>query len=518
MNTVNIIGAGLAGLMAAINLAKNNIKSNLISNMPSERAQSVLAEGGINACLNLMSEDDKIEYHAADTKRGGCYIESDASIDNLVNLAPKIIDYLIKIGVPFQKENGSLIQRNFGGQSKKRTAYAKSSTGKIIMTALIDEARKYEALGLIKRYNHHECIDVIIDNNKINGIIINDTFNKKSFKLTGITILAIGGLNGFFEGHITGSIMNNSNIQANLFIKGVEFRNLEFIQYHPTTIDIGFKRLLVSEAARAEGAKLFIYKENKPYYFMDDIHPLKSLAPRDIISRNEYLISKEYNTDIYLDFSDVKKEAWDNKIPDLREEIINYTNLDPKTNHIKVSPGIHYFMGGIKVDKNHKTNILGLYAIGECSSIYHGANRLGGNSMLGAIAGGIISTNDIIKSNLNIKNEIIDEPYNEPIYNPRYLKKLTQILIDSLSIVRDEANLLKGINEIDNVILNNKLNGYELNKFLLAKAMILSAKERKESRGAHYRIDYKEEKNEYKKISVSKYINNEIKITFEEDI
>ncbi|MBQ7641980.1 MAG: FAD-binding protein [Acholeplasmatales bacterium] len=518
MDTINIIGAGLAGLMAAINLAKHNIKSNLISNMPSERAQSVLAEGGINACLNLMGEDDKIEYHAADTKRGGCNIESDESINNLVNIAPRIIDYLIKIGVPFQKENGKLIERNFGGQSKKRTAYAKSSTGKIIMTALIDEARKYEALGLIKRYSHHECIDVLVSDKRIDGIIINDTFNRKTFKLAGVTILAIGGLNGFFEGHITGSIMNNGNLQANLFKKGVEFRNLEFIQYHPTTIDIGFKRLLVSEAARGEGARLFIYKDNKQYYFMDDIHPLKSLAPRDVISRSEYLISKKYNTDIYLDFSNVKKEVWENKLPDLRQEIINYTNLDPKTNHIKVSPGIHYFMGGIKVNKNHKTNITGLYAIGECASIYHGANRLGGNSMLGAITGGIISSNDIINSNLNIKNELEEVSYVEQTYNPKYLKLLTAILIDSLSIVRDETNLIKGIKKIDEIILSNNLNEFELNKFLLAKAMILSANERKESRGAHYRLDYKEENDKFKKISVSKYINNEIKISFEEDI
>ena len=142
-------------------------------------------------------------------------------------------------------------------------------------------------------------------------------------------------------------------------------------------------------------------------------------------------------------------------------------------------------MGGIKVNKNHKTNITGLYAIGECASIYHGANRLGGNSMLGAITGGIISSNDIINSNLNIKNELEEVSYVEQTYNPKYLKLLTAILIDSLSIVRDETNLIKGIKKIDEIILSNNLNEFELNKFLLAKAMILSANERKESRGAH---------------------------------
>ena len=304
---VNIVGAGLSGLYLAINLARNGIYSNLISNMASERAQSVLAEGGINASLNTMGEDDTIFDHYTDTKKGGAYLESDDAIYNLVNNAIDIVKDLVNLGVPFQYENNHLILRNFGGQLKKRTAYAKSSTGKMIMTALIDEARKYEERGFITRFKHHECIDCNILNNgkdiTLESIIVKDLYTNEYYEFKGLTVLASGGFNGFFEGHVTGSILNTSIIQAILYKKGLKFRNLEFIQYHPTTIDIKVKRLLVSEAARGEGGRLLVYKDGNPYYFMEDRHPLKNLAPRDVISKNEYLILNDpsYGKQIYLD-------------------------------------------------------------------------------------------------------------------------------------------------------------------------------------------------------------------------
>ena len=147
---INIIGAGLAGLSAAITLAENGVKSNLISSMQSERAQSVMAEGGINACLNTMGEDDKIEYHYEDTMRGGVDLADKKSVRGLCENAPEIVKEFYKLGVPFQTNDNGIVQRNFGGQKKKRTAFVKSSTGKMLMTALIDAVRRYEAEGVIR--------------------------------------------------------------------------------------------------------------------------------------------------------------------------------------------------------------------------------------------------------------------------------------------------------------------------------------------------------------------------------
>ncbi len=510
---INIIGSGLAGLSLSIFLARNDISSNLISNMPSERAQSVLAEGGINAALNTMGEDDNIENHFLDTKKGGAFLEPDDNIKNLVNNAPDIVLELSKLGVPFQYESGKILLRNFGGQKKKRTAYAKSSTGKMIMTALIDEARKYEDKGLIKRYPHHECIDAKIINDKLESIIIKDLYTGEYYNISGKTVLATGGLNGFFDGYVTGSNLNNALIDAKLFSMGLEFKNLEFIQYHPTTIDIGSKRLLISEAARGEGARLMVYKEGKPYYFMEDMHPLGNLAPRDIISKTEYMIINDpkYDDIIYLDMRNISQDAWVEKLPDLRKEIKDYLNLDPKNDLIAVSPGIHFFMGGIAVDINHKTNIENLYAIGEAASIYHGANRLGGNSMLGAICGGKILASVLKDEDSFLECAINKINYEEDIIDKEIDLKLKYILLDSLGIIRNDNALSAGIDKI-NELISNSVNKITKAKLILAKAMIESAKNRCESRGAHQRSDYPDTLDKYLKQSIARYINDEIVI------
>lgn len=515
MKRVNIIGSGLSGLYLAINLARYNIESNLISQMPSERAQSILACGGINASLNTMGEDDNTENHFNDTLKGGDFLEPEDNIRQLINNSVNVLNDLDKLGVPFERKNNKIMLRNFGGQKKKRTAYAKSSTGKMIMTSLIDETRKYEVKGLIHRFNHHECIDVNIIKNEINYIIVKDLYNNKHYELKGSLVLACGGLNGLFDKLTTGTSLNNSNIQSLLFMEGLEFKNLEFIQFHPTTVDIKSKKLLISEAARGEGGRLFIFdKNNNKYYFMEDKYPeLKNLMPRDVVSREEYLISidNNYKHQIYLDLKDIKDEVWDNKLSDMREEVLEYLGIDPKYEYIPVEPGIHYFMGGINVDINHKTNINNIYSIGEAASIYHGANRLGGNSMLGALVGAKVLANYLSKNSL-LDYEIKEIEYEDLLDDKLLNIEITNILKDSMSIVRDNKSLNDGLNKLDKLVFNqnNKLLIARIN---LAKAFILSALNRLESRGAHYRLDYNWKKEEYKKQTIAKY-DKEITIKF----
>ena len=251
---INIIGAGLAGLSAALTLARMDIPCRLISPMPSERAQSVMAEGGINASLDTMGENDSPEEHFKDTMKGGVYLADPNAVWNLCSNAPETVEMLCSLGAALRMKDGKPVLRNFGGQKKKRTAYAKSSTGKILMTALIDAVRRYEAEGLIKRYSHHRLNSLDISDGVCRGVTVLDLHTKKLIRMSGSVILASGGMNSLFPGLTTGSTVNTGDVTAIAFTKGAEIANPEFIQYHPTTFPITGKRCLVSEAARGEGA------------------------------------------------------------------------------------------------------------------------------------------------------------------------------------------------------------------------------------------------------------------------
>ena len=546
---INIIGAGLAGLSAAITLAKKGISCNLISNYPSERAQSVMAEGGINAALNTMGEGDKVEYHFSDTMKAGGDIADEGMVRGLTANAPEIVRYLRNIGVPFNLKENEISQRNFGGQKKKRTAYAKSSTGKVIMTALIDEARKYEVKGLIKRYSHHEFLRLRLekDGEFCKGVEIRDNYTGKCYYFEGGVILSNGGLSGVFRGVTTGTTANTGDVTAKVFSQGIRLSNLEMIQYHPTTIEIADKVCLVSEAARGEGGRLFIYRGDEKYYFMEEKYPeLKNLMPRDVVSREMYFVSRENGgAKVYLDLTGLSKEVWEKRLPDLREEITHYLSLDPKNEPIQVSPGIHYFMGGIDVDRNHKTNVENLFAAGEACSAYHGANRLGGNSLLGAIYGGRKAAESAAKTVLGVGTvesgttegvtigveissnttegvtraiekplntiEVVTNPVEKIITTPEketyseefedasesFIIEVRDIILSALGIVRNENMLNEGLEALDKLALR-QLNGREKDRLNLAKALVLSALFRKESRGANYREDYPDRNDEFK--------------------
>ncbi len=514
MNGVVIIGAGLSGLSAAIALAENNVQSYLVSLQPSERAQSVLAEGGINAALDTMGENDSIENHFEDTMRGGAYLADPNAVDALTRSAPETVSRLIKLGAALNVKGSQPVLRNFGGQKKKRTAFAKSSTGKIIMTALIDETRKYEASGLIKRLPHHELIRLLTKDGSCTGARIRDTYTGELTDLHAQVIICSGGLNGFFPEMTTGTTQNTGSCAAMLFSMGVRFSNLEMIQYHPTTIGISGKRCLVTEAARGEGGRLWIMtKEDKPWYFMEEKYPeLGNLMPRDVVSREMFFVRRRDDTtgDVYLNMTEIPEQVWKSRLSDLREEIIKYTGDDPKNTPIAVHEGIHYFMGGIDVDDRHRTSLKGLYAAGECCSQYHGANRLGGNSMLGAVFGGRRAAETALTTDLC---EITQTPFTgedefaaEP--SEQLIRQERDILLSALGIVRNEADINRAIAALDE--LGSALNSPERARVMLGRAMLISARERRESRGAHYREDYPGTDESLRKKSVAYVSGNEV--------
>lgn len=506
---VNIIGAGLAGLSAAITLARQGVACRLISSQPSERAQSVLAEGGINAALNTMGEDDTPEEHFADTMKGGCFLESEKAVQALTENAPDIVRELFQLGVPFRSENGKIILRNFGGQAKKRTAFAKSSTGKMIMTALIDEVRRYEVSGLVKRYSHHELVRIKVKNKKLESMIIKDHFKNEFFSLTGRTILCTGGMNGFFEGMTTGTTQNTGNVAAVAFQAGVEFADLEFIQYHPTTVGISNKRMLISEAARGEGGRLFILRNQKKWYFMEEKYPeLGNLMPRDVVSREIFFVKRQPDCtgEVYLDMTGLDDSIWQHKLSDLRSEIISYLHIDPRMEPIAVSPGIHFFMGGIRVNKCHETNIKGLYAAGEAACKYHGANRLGGNSMLGAVFGGKVAAKSAAEYADESEMNLIDLKENI-VSSPENRRNLKNVLLSGLGIVREPAVMQDMLENLKKLYCSNHMSEIDKMRINLGLAMIESAIARKESRGAHYRTDFPETDEKYQKLTVIKFEN-----------
>ena len=532
MKKVVIIGSGLSGLTCSIKLAKLGIKSIVVSPYPSERSQSVMAAGGINAAIG---KDDEISLHIHETYQGGCCIEEYDTIKELCESAPSIISWLESLGTVFTKDlNGKISLRAFGGQSKKRTVYAGASTGKQIMTALINEARKYENLGLIERKMGRYFHSALINNGTSYGVVLYNDINKKmEIETSDAVVIASGGQNALF-GKTTGSVLCDGYVTGKLFTQGVTLKNLEFIQYHPTTIETSQKRMLITEACRGEGGRLYYLDDDKRVYFMEDIYGERgNLMPRDIVAKHIY----DAPSQVYLDISFLGKALIDAKLSEVKELCKKYINLDVTKDSIPVYPSVHFFMGGIAVNRKHQTNIKNLYAIGECASVYHGANRLGGNSLLAAIRGGIVAANTIKEEDvvtnipdfsnyIEIQKEGLEENLNSKSnFSAFYIRQeIVKILDNSLGITRSQEKLIKGIEDIeyyinicDRLEFDNDVSyyvSYSLKSLLiLSKAILLSALNRKESRGSHIRIDYPNKLEEYSKPTYIKYMNGKYDIT-----
>lgn len=539
MKNVLIIGAGLSGLSCAIELAENGISSILVSPYPSERAQSVMAAGGINASLG---DDDSFEQHAMDTLKSGGNIAGEKSVEDLCSAAPDIVMWLEKLGVVFNRnEKGDVALRAFGGQSKNRTAYAGASTGKQIMTALIREARKYECNGKIKRLLGRQFHSALIKDGKCYGVVL---YNEKECKMeefyADAVVVATGGQNVLF-GKTTGSTQCDGYVAAKLYEQGAHLKNLEFIQYHPTTVETPQKRVLISEAARGEGGRLYYIDGDKRVYFMEDKYGERgNLMPRDVVSKCIY----DAPSQVYLDIAFLGKKLINSRLFEVAELCRKYVGLDVTKESIPVYPSVHFFMGGLAVDRNHKTSIDNLYAVGECSSMYHGANRLGGNSLLSAIYSGKCAAKAIKVLTENAEHPdfgaYISEQ--ESILEKRLASKsrfsavyirheIAKLMNECLGITRTGEKLAEGITGIDYYIsISEKLVydsdvspylGYSLRPMLiLARAILTSALERKETRGAHIREDYPVQNDDYAFCSLCDYQDGKYSISYvkEDDI
>ena len=536
MKHVLIIGSGLSGLSCAVALAEKGVRSTLVSPYPSERAQSVMAAGGINASLG---KDDSPAIHAEDTLKSGGNIAEKEAVWGLCSAAPEIVRWLESLGVVFSRDdNGEVALRAFGGQSRNRTVYAGASTGKQIMTALIREARKYECSGLICRLLGRQFHSALIENGKCYGALL---YNENTRKIETIyadaVVAASGGQNVLF-GKTTGSTQCDGYVAAKLYEQGAQLKNLEFIQYHPTTVETPQKRMLISEAARGEGGRLYYMENDRRVYFMEDLYGERgNLMPRDIVSKCIY----DAPSQVYLDIAFLGERLINNRLFEVAEICQKYAGIDATKESIPVYPSVHFFMGGLRVDNNHKTTIDHLYAVGECASKYHGANRLGGNSLLAAIYSGKTAANAIeelsemdkipdFSTYIGEQEAVIDTRLaSKSKFTAVYVRReIAKLMNDCLGITRTEEKLLEGIGSVDYYLsISDKLIydsdvslyvGYSIRPMLLlARAILTSALARKETRGAHIRNDYPERSEEYSCSSVCMYQNGEHCVSFEKE-
>ena len=519
MKKVLIIGSGIAGMSCAVRCAGRGLNVMLVSPYPSERAQSVMAAGGINAVTGDHEEGDSIESHVEDTLKGGAMLAGPNAVKGLCEQAGGIIRYLESIGTVFTvDESGKPQTRAFGGQSHKRTYFCGASTGKQIISALVMEARRYEAKGVITRklgVNFHSGL--IRDGVCYGALLFNESTEALEPEYADAVVLATGGQNSLF-GKTTGSILCDGYAAGKLFMQGAVLKNLEFIQYHPTTLETAQKKLLISEAVRGEGGRLFYHEGGNRVYFMEDKYgPKGNLMTRDVISREIYATGRE----VFLDISFLDKKLIDSRLPEVRDLCRKYRSIDISKEPIPVSPSVHFFMGGLAVHLNHETNIKSLYAIGECASMYHGANRLGGNSLLSAIYSGNIAADDMAGSECSagepdFEDYIAHERKElENLYNTKssfpimYMRDmLAETMKNNLGIVRLQKDLEEGIKDVDEYIKTSEHLHYDASVsaytnyslmviMTLARAVLTCAEYRKESRGAHYRSDYQERNDDF---------------------
>ena len=537
MKNIIILGNGLAGLSAAISCAEAvqaaqaDIQVQLYSSNPPERSQSVMAEGGINAALDYHGEQDSPAQHAADTLGAGCDLADPLAVAGLCQAAPHLIHWLDGLGVVFNRDaQGRVEQRYFGGQKKMRTAYANAGVGKQLMAALSRRSRQLEAQGLLHSRTDLRFVSVIPDREgSCCGLILRETGSGQLLACPAqAVIMAQGGPGGLF-GNNTGSLLSDGTATAGLFSQGVELANLEMLQFHPTTVAGPGKRLLISEAARGEGGRLFTYKQGRPWYFMEEWFPEGgNLMPRDVVSRSIFKVCRqlglgvEGRDQVLLDLSFLPRETLEGRLGEICRTCRTFLGLDPALQPIPVWPGLHYFMGGIHVDIRHQTSMPRLLAAGEAACQYHGANRLGGNSTLGAIYGGRVAAATAVELTLAspswgggqdpapgelARQQALLAGFGAK--GPRaagLLPRLQAVMNEHMALVRDEELLQSGLARLEELQERaadlrggeEAAEALEFNRLLLlGRAMLLSAQERRESRGGHQRSDYPQRDDEH---------------------
>jgi succinate dehydrogenase / fumarate reductase flavoprotein subunit len=545
-----VVGGGLAGLAAVIKIAEAGGTVDLFSIVPVKRSHSVCAQGGINAAKNLKGEGDTTDKHFDDTIYGGDFLANQTPVKAMCEAAPGIIDLLDRMGVPFNRTPEGLLDfRRFGGTLYNRTAFAGATTGQQLLYALDEQVRRYESDGKVRKYEGWEFLSAVLDSKgQARGITALDlrTMELRSFPADAI-ILATGGIGAIF-GKSTNSVVCTGSAQSAIFQQGAYYANGEFIQVHPTSIPGEDKLRLMSESARGEGGRVWVPRakgdsrpfkqipEAERFYFLEEWYPkYGNLVPRDVATRAIHRVVYELGLGlegqpmVYLDLTHIDRETLNRKLEGILEIYEKFVGDDPREVPMKIFPGMHYTMGGIWVDFNQMTNIPGIFAAGECEYQYHGANRLGANSLVSCIFGGFAAGPNALRYAQNLPAaegngghaaEITRQAEinknlmnNEGTENPFKLwRELGQTMTEHATVIRYN----KGLKQADQKIVEllerfKKVNlsdksqwantsfafARQLKNMLeLSRVVALGAMLRDESRGAHYKPDFPDRNDE----------------------
>ncbi|WP_123039466.1 succinate dehydrogenase flavoprotein subunit [Cohnella candidum] len=561
-NKIIIVGGGLAGLMATVKAAESGMRVDLFSLVPVKRSHSVCAQGGINGAVNTKGEGDSPWEHFDDTVYGGDFLANQPPVKAMCEAAPGIIHLMDRMGVMFNRTPEGLLDfRRFGGTKHHRTAFAGATTGQQLLYALDEQVRRWEAAGLVQKFEHWEFTSVVIDDDGVcRGITAQNlrSMEVQTFKSDAV-ILATGGP-GIIFGKTTNSVINTGTAASAVYQQGVYYANGEFIQIHPTAIPGDDKLRLMSESARGEGGRIWTYKDGKPWYFLEEKYPAYgNLVPRDIATREIFSVCVDQKLGIngenmvYLDLSHKDPKELDVKLGGIIEIYEKFMGDDPRKIPMKIFPAVHYSMGGMWVDFNQMTNIPGLFACGECEYQYHGANRLGANSLLSAIYGGMVTGPKAIEYIRGLKKSAEDvsesvferearkqtQKYesilgmdgNENAYVLH--KELGEWMTNNMTVVRFNDKLQQTVDKIkelkqryakininDTARWNNAGVAFTRqlwNMLELSEAMTVGALMRNESRGAHYKPEFPDRNDEeFLKTTKAKWTAEGPQISYEE--
>ena len=531
-NKVIIVGGGLAGLLAAMRVCEGGGTVDLFSYCPVKRSHSLCAQGGMNACMDTKGEHDSVYEHFDDTVYGGDFLADQLAVKGMVEAAPKLVKMFDRMGVPFTRTaEGVLDLRNFGGQKNKRTVFAGSTTGQQLLYALDEQVRRWEVKGKVTKYEFWEYIRAIKNKDGIVRGIVAQNMNSNEIKSfpADVVILATGGPGQVF-GRCTASTICNGSAVSSAYQQGAHIGNPEFIQIHPTAIPGSDKNRLMSEACRGEGGRIWTYKDGKPWYFLEEMYPAYgNLVPRDVASRAIFKVCVHMGLGIdndrrvYLDLSHIPADYLERKLGGILEMYSEFVGQDPRKVPMEIFPSVHYSMGGIWVDRNHHTNLPGLMAAGECDHQYHGANRLGANSLLSAAYSGFIAGPEALRwarsgeLGTALTEEEMESARKEAVEEFDRIRNMTgsvnahqlhqemgEIMYDYVSIERDNKGLdicleklkdiLKRWDDIGVTDHGTWANQEAMfvrqlrNMILYAMAVTKAARCRDESRGAHAKI------------------------------
>lgn len=584
---VIVVGGGLAGLSCAMKLAELGVFVDIISLTKVRRSHSVCAQGGINAALNTKDEGDSPLIHAYDTIKGGDFLADQPPVVEMCLTAPAIIRLLDRMGCPFNRtQEGRLDARRFGGTLYHRTVFCGASTGQQLLYALDEQVRRYEAMGLITKRENHDFLRLILDQEKrARGVVVMNLFNQSLEALKAdAVVIATGGLGVLFK-KSTNSTTCTGVANGRLYMQGMWYANPEFIQIHPTAIPGDDKLRLMSESARGEGGRIWVPGDSnkkilnsagaqvvcgetgKPWYFLEELYPaFGNLVPRDIAAREVLRICEmgmgiDGEDKVYLDVSHLSQEI-KKKLASILEMYQKFTGQDSSKVPMKIFPAVHYTMGGGWVDwpafedrdrmsrYRQMTNIPGCFNIGESDFQYHGANRLGANSLLSCIFSGLIAAGEIpryaeaTKEFHALSSQIIQESLQaeEAITQDLLARKgeenyfklheeLSDLLVQNVTVKRSNQGLQKALEGIKSIRERAKQatladSGRIMNQTMqfarqfepmleVALAITKAALMRNESRGAHAKIEFPHRDDlNWLKTTIVKYHADEPQISY----